>query len=105
MQPRFRLRTLILGVAAVAIFFGAERTRQRWNYYRQQAALHDGHRLHSERIERWLKAILMVDDSMTSGRGCGTALGRLKEIRSWATSEATKAAHHARLSEQYRRRW
>jgi len=96
---------LILGVAAVAVFFGAERTRQRWNYYRQQAALHDGHRLHSERIARWLKAGLMDRESMVLGRRCGTALGRLKEIRSWATSEATKAAYHARLSEQYRRRW
>ena len=41
---RFRLRALILFVAAVAVLMGggveAAKTRQRWRYYHQRAAYH-----------------------------------------------------------------
>lgn len=38
--PRFRVRTLMLAVAVVAVTIGAERSRRRWSLYRGRAAYH-----------------------------------------------------------------
>ncbi len=105
MQPRFRLRTLLVVVAAVAALLGAERTRHRWDSYRQRSAFHGGLQLQSERRARLLKAELNRQQRMVLGNPCGTIYRYWKAMGNLATSEAANAAYHARLSEEYRRRW
>ncbi len=105
MQPRFRLRTSLVVVAGVAVLLGAERTRRRWESYRQQSAFHGGRQFQSERKARLVKAELNRQQRMVLGNRCGNIYQYWKALGNLATSEAANAAYHARLSEEYRHRW
>ena len=96
---------MLVVVAVVAVLLGAERTLCRWDSYRQRSAFHGGLQLQSERKARLLKAELNRRQRMVLGNCCGTIYRYWKAMGNLATSEAANAAYHARLSEEYRRRW
>ena len=104
---RFTIRTLLIVVAAAAVLLAAERTRRRWVYFRQQAAIHGGLQSQFERDVRVIKAELVREERFYSGllRPNGNYRRELDAMRELAVSRAEEAAHHARLKEDYLRRW
>jgi hypothetical protein len=102
---RVRLGTMLVVVAVISVLRNAEMTRRLWATYRQQAALHSAERAKSERILRVLDAEIARDDRYSAPRGCGNGHRVEDAVRSLAATCATRAKHHARLSEEFLRRW
>src|SRR3954468_364055 len=98
---RFRIRTMLFVVAAVAVSLGAERTQRRWVYFGQEAASHAALQGRCERDLRVIKVELVREERTNSGGvRCGNARQLEKALRSLAASRADEAAHHARLKEE-----
>jgi len=49
-RPKFRLRTLMVLVAVVAVALGADRVRRRWRLFRERAEFHASGEAHASRI-------------------------------------------------------
>jgi hypothetical protein len=83
---RFRLRTLLIMVAVVAVLMGTERMRQRWVLYRQRATMYAR-----------LATILREGQQITYHKGAGPTvmLGRADMMR--------LSAYYANKSQVYRR--
>lgn len=103
--PQLRLRTLLILVAVVAVLTWAEKTRRRLASFRQQAAIHAGIQVQSDRKARLLRAEWDRLDRMIPSRRCGMTLRYLGAIRSLATVKESEAAKHARMAKDYRQRW
>ncbi|MEJ7637797.1 MAG: hypothetical protein WKF75_07375 [Singulisphaera sp.] len=88
----FRLRTLIMLVALMAVLMGGVRTGKRWGHYRGQAAYH-------ARIER--RNLDMARDYLLIARQGNNAAA----CRRLAALRQKEATHHARLRQEYESRW
>lgn len=84
--PRFRLRTLLIAVALVAVLLDAERIRRRWASYRERARYHASYE-----------------------QFCRDSAGTFRCPEHWdpatAESAAREAEKHARLRRFYEGRW
>jgi hypothetical protein len=99
---------MLVVVAVVALLLGAESTRRRWAYHRRQAAYHAAQQRQSERNARAIKAELIQIERLRRnlvGWRCGNEFRTEDAIRDLAAGEAKSAAYHARLKEEYLRRW
>ena len=91
--PRFRLRTLLVAVAVVALALGAGMILQRQSILRRTAAYH-------ERMERVQAAKVRGIENLARA---ATTPELAAETRADAMVEARIGAHHARLKQKYRR--
>ncbi len=105
LRPQFRLRTLLILVAVVAVLTWTEKTRRRWSYFRQQAAIHAGFQVQSDRKARLIRAELVRQERVILGLRCGYSLRYLGAVRRVAMAKEAESARHARMAEVYRQRW
>jgi hypothetical protein len=98
---------MLLVVAVVAVMLGAEKTRQRWAYFRHQAASHAALQSKYERDVRVINAELVREERIYNAVSfkCGNVGLHLKAMRAVAGSRAEEAARQARLKEEWLRRW
>jgi hypothetical protein len=83
---RFRLRTLLIMVAVVAVLMGAERIRQRWDLYRKRAAMYGQ-----------IATILREGQQITYRKGTGPTVMLSREDMLWLS------IYYANKSQLYQR--
>jgi hypothetical protein len=125
---QFRLRTLLILVASVALVLGAEHTRRRWKTFRQEAASH-GHlaKVYSKmasfnesfanEAERSAMESVMEYENMNMPsrelflwsdrqlRGTAEQHALARKTRENASRFYRDAVHETQLEQEYLRRW
>jgi len=112
--PRFRLRTLMILVAVVAVGLFAERTRKTWKAFRKQADAY-------ESLERyWIRIGNECDGRLRELRASAEELkrsdgpeefdqedidGMFGLLNAWADEIRADALKYGRLKRNYRSRW